>query len=154
MASPDHPSSPVESPTAPPQDAGTALAVHAVNAMAAKKAKEITVIDLREVSSMANFFVIGTGESDLQVRAIANGVVERIEEARDEQPWKKEGMDHLRWVVLDYVHLVAHVFLPSRRDHYRIERLWGEADSETISAQEDASDVALLQELLRSPDNE
>jgi len=154
MASPDQPS-PVESaPASPPQRAGATLAAEAVNAMADKKAEDITVIDLREVSSMANFFVVGTGESDLQVRAIANGVTDRIEETHGEPPWKTEGIDHLRWVVLDYVDLVVHVFLPSRRDHYRIERLWGEADSETLSAEEDASDVALLQDLLPSSDDE
>jgi len=120
--------------------------------MAEKKAEDITVIDLRDISSMADFFVIGTGESNLQVRAIANGIVDRIEEACEEEPWKREGMNHLRWVVLDYVDVVAHVFLPSRRDHYRLEQLWGEADSETISAEEDASDIPFLQQLLSSSD--
>jgi ribosome-associated protein len=123
--------------------------------MAEKKAKDITVIDLRDVSNMADFFVIGTGESDLQVRAIANGVMDRIEEECDELPWKREGLDHLRWVLLDYVDLVVHVFLPSRRDHYRIERLWGEADRDTVPEDGDATDVELLRELLdASPDEE
>jgi len=122
--------------------------------MAEKKAKDITVIDLRAVSSMANFFVIGTGESDLQVQAVANGIVDHIDEVRGERPWKKEGLNHRRWVVLDYVDVVAHIFLPSRREHYRLERLWGEADSATISGEEDASDMALLQDLIRSPENE
>lgn len=156
MASPNQPSSTAESTTARArQHPGHELAAHAVNAMADKKAKDITVIDLREISSMADFFVIGTGESDLQVRAIANGVRERIEEECDgERPWKTEGTDHSRWVVLDYVDVVMHIFLPSRREHYRIERLWGEAESETVSADGDASEIGFLQDLLNAPDDE
>lgn len=130
------------------------MAAHAVNAMAEKKAKDITVIDLREVSNMADFFVIATGDSDLQVRAIANGVMDKIEEECGERPWKREGMEHLRWVLLDYVDVVVHVFLPSRREHYRIERLWGEADRETVPEDGDVSDVALLQEVLDQRPNE
>jgi ribosome-associated protein len=151
MASPNHPSSPADtdpSPRRTPENTGPVLAARAVNAMSEKKAKDVTVIDLREVSNMADFFLIGTGESDRQVRAIANGVMDRIEEECEEHPWKKEGMDHGRWVLLDYVDLVVHVFLPSRRDHYRIERLWGEAERETVPDEGDVSDIELLQELL------
>ena len=157
MASPDQSSSSTAEPSVrrTPRNAGHVLAAHAVDAMADKKAKDITVIDLREVSNMADFFVVGTGESDLQVRAIANGVMDHIEEECEELPWKREGLDHLRWVLLDYVDLVVHVFLPSRRDHYRIERLWGEADRDTVPEDGDVSDVELLQDLLdASPDEE
>jgi len=102
---------------------------------------------------MADFFVIGTGESDLQIKAIANGIVDQIEEACGEQPWKREGMEHLQWVVLDYVDVVVHIFLPEKREHYRIDRLWGEADSEIVPEDGDASDLDLLQDLRQtSPD--
>ncbi len=158
MASPNQSSSTAEPESSPRRSQSTAasvLAAHAVNAMADKKAKDVTIIDLREISSMADFFVIGTGESDLQVRAVANGVMDRIEEECGERPWKREGMDHLSWVLLDYVDVVVHVFLPSRRDHYRIERLWGEADRETVPEGGDVSDVDLLQTILNQrPDDE
>jgi ribosome-associated protein len=155
MASPDQSSTAEPSVRRTPQNTGPVLAAHAVNAMADKKAKDITVIDLREVSNMADFFVIGTGESDLQVRAIANGVMDRIEEECEELPWKREGMDHLRWALLDYVDVVVHVLLPSRREHYRIERLWGEAERETVPEDGDVSDIDLLQDLLEaSPDED
>jgi len=150
MASPDQSSTAEPSVRRTPRNTGPVLAAHAVDAMADKKAKDVTVIDLRDVSNMADFFVVGTGESDLQVRAIATGVMDRIEEECDERPWKKEGLDHLRWALLDYVDLVVHVFLPSRREHYRIERLWGEADRDTVPENGDASDVELLQDLLDS----
>jgi ribosome-associated protein len=125
------------------------LAARVVDAMADKRALDISVIDLREVSSMADFFVLGTGESDLQVKAIANGIVDQVEETCGEPPWKREGMDHLQWVVVDYVDVVAHVFLPEKREHYRIDRLWGEADSEVVPEDGDASDLNLLQDLLQ-----
>jgi len=148
MASPDQTSSTADPSTRrSTENTGSTLAAHAVRAMAEKKAKDITVIDLREVSDMADFFVIGTGDSDLQVRAIANGVMDELEEECDERPWKREGMDHLGWVVLDYVDVVVHVFLPSKREHYRIERLWGEAERETVPADGDLSDLELLKSL-------
>lgn len=154
MASPNQTSSPPEPSTRrTPENPGHVLAARAVDAMADKKTSDITVIDLRGVSSMADFFVLGTGESDLQVKAIANGVMDRIEEECGEQPWKREGTDHLQWVVLDYVDVVVHVFLPSKREYYQIERLWGEAESEIVPEEGDASDIDLLQDLLQhSPD--
>ncbi|WP_022836145.1 ribosome silencing factor [Salisaeta longa] len=132
-----------------PRNAGYELAAYAVDAMADKKATDIVVLDLRSISSMADFFVIGTGHSDLQVRAIANGVMDDIEEICDETPWHKEGLDHRQWVLLDYVDLVVHVFSAERREHYNIERLWGEATAEEVPTDGDAADVALLQQLLR-----
>lgn len=155
MASPDQTSSPAEPVTRrSPKNPSQVLAARAVDAMAEKKASDITVVDLRGVSSMADFFVIGTGDSDLQVKAIANGTVDHIDEECQEQPWKREGMDNLQWVVLDYVDVVVHVFLRSKREHYRLERLWGEAESQVVPDDGDAADIDLLQELLReSPDS-
>ena len=153
MASPNQTSSADPSVRRTPENPSPTLAARAVDAMADKRAMDITVIDLREVSSMADFFVIGTGESDLQIKAIANGIVDQIEEACGEQPWKREGMEHLQWVVLDYVDVVVHIFLPEKREHYRIDRLWGEADSEIVPEDGDASDLDLLQDLRQtSPD--
>lgn len=151
MASPNQmPStSSSSSPTRkPPRNPGYLLAAHAVDAMAEKKASDITILDLRGVSGMADFFVIATGDSDLQIRAIANGVRKRIEEECEERPWKEEGTDALQWVLLDYVDLVVHVFTAEKREHYGIERLWGEASSESVPDNGDASDVELLQTLM------
>ena len=153
MASPNQTSSADPSLRRTPDNPSPVLAARAVDAMADKRASDITVLDLRDVSSMADFFVLGTGESDLQVKAIANGVMEEIEDQRGEQPWQREGMDHLQWVVLDYVDVVVHIFLPDKRDHYRIDRLWGEADTEVVPDDGDASDLDGLQDLLQqSPD--
>ena len=153
MASPNQTSSADPTVRRTPENPTPVLAARVVDAMADKRASDITVIDLRGVTSMADFFIIATGESDLQVKAIANGITDLIEEECGEQPWKQEGTDHLQWVVLDYVNVVAHIFLPEKREHYRIDRLWGEADSETVPEDGDASDLDLLQDLLQqSPD--
>lgn len=153
MASPNQTSSADPSLRRTPDNPSPVLAARAVDAMADKRASDITVLDLRDVSSMADFFVLSTGESDLQVKAIANGVMDEIEGHCGEQPWQREGMEHLQWVVLDYVDVVAHIFLPDKRDHYRIDRLWGEADTEVVPEDGDASDLDALQDLLQqSPD--
>ncbi len=149
MASPDQSSSADPSVRRTPDNPSPVLAAQVVDAMADKRAVNISVIDLREVSSMADFFVLGTGESDLQVKAIAKGITDQVAETCGEQPWKQEGTNHLQWVVLDYVDVVAHIFLPEKREHYRIDRLWGEADSEIVPEDGDASDLTLLQTLLQ-----
>lgn len=119
------------------------LAALVVEAMQSKKAVDVTVIDVRKVSGVTDFFVIGTGESDLQVRAIAEAVREHVKEQAGERPWKREGTQHNQWVLLDYVDVVAHVFDRERRDYYDLERLWGDAPAEHVA--EDATEVALLQ---------
>lgn len=119
------------------------LAALAVEAMHSKKASDVTVIDVRKVSGVTDYLVIGTGGSDMQVRAIAEAVREQIREEADERPWKREGMQHNQWVVLDYVDLVVHVFDKERRAYYDLERLWGDAPMEHVA--DDAEAVALLQ---------
>jgi ribosome-associated protein len=120
------------------------LAALAVEAMQSKKAVDITVIDVRDVSGVTDYFVIGTGESDIQVRAIAEAVREQVKEEIGERPWKREGTQHNQWVVLDYVNVVVHVFDRERRAYYDLERLWGDAPTERVA--EDADTVELLQE--------
>ncbi len=128
-----------------PANPGYRLAAHAVDAMLDKKAHDVVVIDLRGISGVAEFFVIGTGDSDLQIRAIANSVRDRIREACGERAWHKEGLDHVKWVLLDYVDLVVHIFSREKREHYDLERLWGEAPAETVPEDGSAADVSLLQ---------
>lgn len=118
------------------------LAALAVDAMQSKKAVDVTVIDVRHVSGVADYFVIGTGESDLQVRAVVDAVQEQVKERIGERPWKKEGTEHNQWVVLDYVDVVVHVFDPERRAYYELERLWGDAPIEHVA--ENAAEVGLL----------
>ena len=121
------------------------LAQHAVDAILEKKGQGVVVMDMRGISGVADLFVICTGDSDVQIRAIAEAVVMRIREACDERPWHKEGLDHLQWVLLDYVDLVVHIFNPEKRTFYSLERLWGDAPVEHVNDEGSSSEVELLQ---------
>lgn len=123
-----------------------ALARTAVDAVLDKKAKSVTVLDMREVSGVADIFVLCNGDTDIQVRAIAEGVRMKLKETHAELPWHSEGLDSLQWVLLDYVDLVVHVFQPEKRDFYSLERLWGDAEREDVPDEASGSDVVLLRE--------
>lgn len=130
-------------------NAAHVLAAHAVDAMLEKKARDVTVMDMRGVSGVADFFVIGTGDSDLQIRAVAEAIRERIREQCEERPWHSEGMNNWQWVLLDYVDVVAHIFSPEKRSFYDLERLWGDAPIERVADENSATDVKLLQAAAR-----
>lgn len=122
---------------------GRDLARIAALAALDKKAKEVTVMDLRGISGEVDYFVIATGESDLQIKAIVEGIVMAIREQAGERPVHREGQPGTsRWIVLDYFDLAVHVFDPESRTHYDLERLWGDAPMETLD--EDADSVPLL----------
>jgi len=116
----------------------------AVDALLEKKGNDVTVMDLRGVSGVADYFVICTGHSDLQIKALADSVWERIRDRHDEKPWHVEGYSHLQWVLLDYVDLVVHIFTPERRAYYSLERLWGDAQIEHVAEDGSGGDVASL----------
>lgn len=117
------------------------LARSAVDAILDKKGTDLTVMDLRGVSGVADFFVICTGNSDVQIKALAEAVRERVRDDHSEKPWHVEGFDHLQWVLLDYVDLVVHIFTPEKRTFYNLERLWGDALIEHVP--DDASGGAV-----------
>lgn len=121
------------------------LASHVVDAMLEKKARHVTVMDMRKVSGVADFFVIGTGDSDLQIKAVADAIRERIREQCTERPWHTEGTNSWQWVLLDYVDVVAHIFNAEKRDFYNLERLWGDAPSENVPDDASSGAVKLLQ---------
>ena len=120
------------------------LAQHAIGAALDKKASDVVVMDMRAVSGLADYFVICTGASDMQVKAIQENVEDRIKEECGERPWHREGQDHRQWVLLDYVDLVVHVFSPERRAFYDLERLWSDAPHEI--AHLDQASIAMLQQ--------
>ena len=83
-------------------------------------------LDLRGISPATDFFVLATGNSDIQVRAIADHVLEELAK-EGHRPLHVEGMDRARWVLLDFVDFVVHIFHPLARDFYQLELLWGDA---------------------------
>ncbi len=97
-----------------------------------KKAEDVLALDLRGISSATDFFLLATGLSDTQVRAIAEHILEEME-ASGLRPLHVEGLEGARWVLLDYVDFVVHVFHPSARAFYQLEVLWGDAPSQAFS---------------------
>lgn len=96
-----------------------------------RKAEEVVVLDLRELSSATDFFVIASGRSDVQVKAIADHVLDSAR-AAGVRPEHVEGKDDGRWVLLDYIDYVVHVFHAPVREFYRLEALWGDATALTL----------------------
>jgi ribosome-associated protein len=96
-----------------------------------KKAEDVHILDLRDLSSVTDFFVICHGDSEIQVKAIADAVLEGLKK-EGVRVWHKEGYDYMNWVLLDYVDVVVHVFHRDVRTFYGLERLWGDASVETV----------------------
>ena len=94
------------------------------------KGQDIEILDLREIeNTVCDYFVICNGTSNTQVNAIVNSVQKLVSKALQEKPWHVEGSNNAEWVLLDYVHVVVHVFQKQIRDFYNIEGLWGNATS-------------------------
>ena len=94
--------------------------------MLEKKASEIKIFDVKKITSLTNYFIICTSESDPQTRAIFNHIKDQLIK-KDVKPWKSEGYEYLHWVVMDYINFVVHIFNKETRDYYDFERLWGDA---------------------------
>ena len=91
-----------------------------------RKGHAVAVLDLRGISSATDYFVLASGTSDVQVKAIAEHVVEELK--RDGvRPQHVEGLQGARWVLVDYIDFVVHVFRPQAREFYQLENLWGDA---------------------------
>ena len=98
----------------------------AVEAAIEKKAYDLIVVEVEHLSSIADYFLITTGRSDVQVQAIARGIEERLDR-ENAHPLSIEGFGHARWVVLDYDDVVVHVLFETVREFYRLERTWSDA---------------------------
>jgi ribosome-associated protein len=96
--------------------------------MAEKKGLEILIIDLRSIKgTIADFFVLCTGNSDTHVDAISNSIEELVYKKMKLEPWHSEGRQNKEWILLDYVDVVANVFKKDSRRFYSLEQLWGDA---------------------------
>jgi ribosome-associated protein len=93
------------------------------NAAADKKARGIVRLDIRQKSSIADYFVICEGDTDRQVRAITDAILEACQ-AQGVRPLRTAGYEEGSWVVLDYASVIVHVFLPGERSYYDLESLW------------------------------
>ena len=96
-----------------------------------KKGFDVKILKLKEISSVCDYFVVVSGDADIQVKAIAKAVREGLREA-GYKPYHSEGEDKGNWVLLDYVDVVVHVFYEPTRQFYQLERLWGDAPTEEL----------------------
>jgi ribosome-associated protein len=92
-----------------------------------RKALEVVALDLRGMVGYADYLLICSGRSDRQVKAIHDGIHAGLKQRHRLLPRRVEGFTEGRWVLLDYLDVVVHVFTPETREHYRLEQLWGEA---------------------------
>ncbi|MEB3255926.1 MAG: ribosome silencing factor [Synechococcaceae cyanobacterium] len=113
--------------SAPAHDS-EALALLAAEACDDRKAVDIRLIRVEEVSSLADWFVICSGLTDVQVRAIARSVEDRLELEAGRLPLRREGQSEGRWVLLDYGEVIVHVLTPQERSFYDLESFWGHGE--------------------------
>jgi ribosome-associated protein len=116
-----------------PKDAGSALAELVVRGMQERKAKNITVLDMRGIQNrVSDFFVVCDAESTTHVNSIADSVEDTVKKETGEKPFHTEGWENSQWILMDYVNVVAHVFQKETREFYNIEGMWADADVEEI----------------------
>lgn len=99
-----------------------------------RKAEHVVLLDLRGISSATDFFLIASGRSDTHATAIAEHLIEELKQ-EGVRPTDVEGLRGGHWVLADYFDFVVHVFHPSARDFYQLERLWGDAPVHSFEGQ-------------------
>ena len=111
---------------------GELLARRAAELALEKKCEEVKILDLRGLTSMTDYFVIVTADSDRKAKAAAEHIIDELK-ADGERPMHVEGMDSMHWILLDYIDVVVHVFMPDERHFYDLESLWSDAPVVTLS---------------------
>jgi ribosome-associated protein len=110
------------------------LAQRAASILLDRKGNDVVLLSLKGVSDMTDYFLIASGTSDTHVRALGNAVLEDMKKQTGQMAHHVEGLQQGRWVLLDYVDFVVHVFHPTLRNFYQIERLWADADVIPVTA--------------------
>jgi ribosome-associated protein len=96
------------------------------------KAADITELDLRGVLGYTDYFIVATGGTDRQAKAIHDRIHENLKKEYGLLPRRVEGVAEARWILMDYLDVIVHIFTPEARDFYRLEQLWGEAPKRVI----------------------
>jgi ribosome-associated protein len=97
-----------------------------------KKAIDVAELDLRGVLGYTDFFVICSGNTDRQTKAIHDGIHYGLKKEHELLPRRVEGLAEARWILMDYLDVIVHVFTPEAREFYRLEQLWGEAPRRAV----------------------
>jgi ribosome-associated protein len=98
-----------------------------------KKASDVRILDMREVVGYTDYFVIASGNTERQTKAIHDAIYQELKDSEKLLPHRTEGDREARWILLDYLDTVVHIFTPDARAFYRLEQLWGEAPAESAS---------------------
>ena len=96
-----------------------------------KKAAHVVIMDLRKLTDMTDYFVVCSGDSDIQVKAISDAILDGTEKI-GVNVWHKEGISQRQWILLDFVDVVTHVFHKDARIYYGLDKLWGDAKIEEV----------------------
>ena len=112
---------------------GELLAKRAAELSLEKKCEEVKILDVRGLTSITDFFVIVTADSERKAKAAAEHMIDELKED-GERPAHVEGMDAMRWILLDYIDVVVHIFMPDERGFYDLESLWSDAPLLTLSS--------------------
>jgi ribosome-associated protein len=97
-----------------------------------KKAVDLVELDLRGVLGYTDYFIVCSGRSDRQAKAIQDGILEGLKHEHDVLPRRVEGTPGAGWILMDYLDVVVHIFTPEKRDFYRLEQLWGEVPTKAV----------------------
>ncbi len=122
------------SPGRAPQISPEQMAAATAELAADRKAVDIVQLDLRGMIGYADYFVICTGRSDRQTKAIHDAIHQGMKSEHSLLPSRVEGLTEARWILIDYLDVVVHIFTPETREYYRLEQLWGEAPSLAVGA--------------------
>lgn len=99
-----------------------------IDALQDKKGKNIVLMDLRHLSvAVTDYFVLCTGDSDTHIKALCDSVEDKVREELHEKPWHTEGKEFKKWILLDYISVIVHIFYHEQRKFYALEELWGDA---------------------------
>jgi ribosome-associated protein len=113
-----------------PEEIATATAEYASD----RKALDIVQLDLRGIIGYTDYFVICTGRTDRQTKAVHDAIHAGMKREHGLLPRRVEGLSQARWILMDYLDVVVHVFTPDTREYYRLEQLWGEAPVLAVGA--------------------
>jgi ribosome-associated protein len=108
------------------------LALRIAEIASDKLAQDIRVFDLREIVSYTDYFVICSGGTERQTKAIHDAIHQELKDVHGRLPRRVEGLTESRWILMDYLDAVIHIFTPDARSYYRLEQLWGDAPSRVI----------------------
>lgn len=101
-----------------------------------KKAFDLDLMDVRKITTVTDFFIVCSGSTDVHVKAIADSIVENCKKS-DIYVYQVEGYESLRWVLIDLVEIVVHIFQPKVRSYYQLERLWGDAPTDRFGYEDE-----------------